>query len=123
MVAASVIGIMTLVLSVLVAVLGEFPGPTAAGDKPSTSVTDVKSGAEEVGARFTSGYTWVVNDLVSYIDKVDQPDLGRAERQQQAMVNYANNAATQFRGLADNLKQELDKTTKAASDAAIQPTN
>ena len=114
MFAAAVLGVMAMVSGVLLAALGQFPGQTQ-----EAPVDDPQGSAQQVGEKINSVYTAVIQDLITFIDN---PDLGRAERQQTAMATFAEGLALQFRGLSDSMKQELDRTQAEAAQLAATPT-
>ncbi len=111
------LGIIALVVGFLIGVLGYFPigadssssvdAQTADGNGFSTEAV------EEMGSRFLSGYTSVVEGLMSY---QKDPDYERAERDREAMTAYAKAIVPEFKGLADELKDKLDALTPGRSD-------
>ncbi len=110
------LGIVGLVIAFLAGVLGSFPTEGAvANPNNNTAVSEEFStqSVEITAQRFSSAYTWVVADLTTYIK---DPDLSRAERQQQAMVEYANSLVPEFQGFSEKMKGKLD-TLAAEYDA------
>ena len=104
------IGIVTLgwaFLGFLVGILSQFPGSGIEATQPSQTATvdEFTELVKEAPIKFSFAYTQVIEDLESYLD---DPDPQRAERQREAMADYANSLIPQFESLADSLQEKLD---------------
>ncbi len=102
--AVTVLGIIALVAGVLLAVLSLLPGEAQGGPEAQPETANM----EEVGKKFNSVYTNVLDDLTSYIEN---PDYERAADSQAKIVDRAGQAAGQFRTLAEELQQKADSIT------------
>ncbi len=122
---AITLGIVVLVLGFMASILSQFP---AQGAGPATPVTVASSisasnfnrdAADEVGKKFSSAYTSVVDDLLTYINN---PDLKRAEEHRDAMVQYAKVLIPSFQDLSGKLQGHLnDVQAQAAQEEASIP--
>ena len=110
------LSIVCLVIGFLLGVLGSFPIHGQAASLPETDTnvdTFSQEAVQEVGNRFSSMYSSVLEDLVSF---QGDPDYQRAETQRQALVHYADLLIPQFQGLANDLQGELDELTAEAME-------
>lgn len=99
-----------LILSFLIGALSSFPihaktaSPPAAID-PNDDTFSVEK-AQEAGNRFSSVYTSIIDDMMSF---QKDPDYKRAESQRKAMVSYSESLVTQFQDFSAKMKGKLDE--------------
>lgn len=106
-----------LILSFLIGALSSFPihakvdSPPVAVDPNDDSFSVEK--AQEAGNRFSSVYTSVIDDMLSF---QKDPDYKRAESQRNAMVAYSESLITQFQDFSAKMKGKLDQLAPQAGN-------
>ena len=111
------LGILSLVLSFLVGVMGGFPtgAETVASPEATIAQTDgsSKEAAEEFGNLFLSRYSAIVDGLLAH---QDNPDYARAEAERVKLLEYGESLIPQFNDLAQELNQKLTEITPELSE-------
>ncbi len=105
-------GILSLTLAFLVGILGGFPtlggeAATLEGDTVQADGSTLET-AEEVGDKFLSGYTSIIDGMMMHLEN---PDYETAVEQRDAMVDYAEALRPQFQEFSEQLQERLDSIT------------
>ena len=105
-------GILSLTLAFLVGILGGFP--TLSGEAATIEAETVQAdgstveAAEEVGEKFLSGYTSIIDGMMMHLEN---PDYEVAVEQRDTMVAYAEALQPQFKEFSEQLQERLDDIT------------
>ena len=116
-----VLGLVSLVVTFLIGLLGAFPLNGAADDATiqatgveNTSRLDIAA-IKEVGERFSFAYHSVVDDIASF---QQNPSVEQAEARRQAFVGYAQLASQRYQDFAETLQDRLDELTIQSNDGS-----
>jgi hypothetical protein len=116
------VGITSLVLGFLLGALADFPMASAQAGAGSPPAPLGDQGfhieeAEDVGERFSSAYTHVIDDLLSF---QRDPDYARAEMRREELVHYAGGLIPRFQALAGELQALLAELLVENEDLAAE---
>lgn len=107
--ASITLGVIGMVVTFLVAVLGAFPLSSGASNADIYPNDDNANSVERAGDMMLSSYTDIINDLVSF---QDNPSLERAEARKNAFINYAQNTEERFKVFHQTLGSKMDELTQ-----------
>jgi hypothetical protein len=95
-----------------VGILGGFP--TLGGEAATLEAGVVQAvgstieAAEEVGEKFLTGYTSIIDGMMMHLEN---PDFEMAEEQREAITAYAEALQPQFQEFSEELQERLDDIT------------
>ena len=108
MTSALPIGVLSLVLSFLIGVLGGFPIQAASASDPTQTEAQAEGSSKELaemlGNVFLSKYSAVLDGLMEH---QENPDYARAEAERAKLLGYGESLIPRFNELAQGLSEQL----------------